>query len=353
MTMTAVPDVPTSPAPPRRAPTSRLVPAPVQAAEATARPPSRPGRVIAWWVVVSLASVLVVLYTVSPMVAHRDQTALLADYRTQLVNASNESQTIAGVTTPTKPPVLGSPVGVLEIGALQVQQVAVEGATPSQTAIGPAHVPGTAGPGQPGNAVLVARRSMFGGPFADLGGLHRGDQILLTTTQGQSVYVVDTVGDRTIEDAGPATTAATPAEVDPYAAPGTTVVAAAQSRGAVPAEEVFGPSADDRLTLVTSASAVPWNGTDATVVVAKLQGSPFPPTPQGGRYDGESGRSADASALPPLVLATLAYGAAISAAVVLYRRASLRVAYLLTAAPLLVGTIVFAETAARLLPAWA
>ena len=52
------------------------------------------------------------------------------------------------------------------------------------------------------------------------------------------------------------------------------------------------------------------------------------------------------------MLAQLFYGGSIGATVVLYRRSSARVAYLLTAAPLLAGTILVAEAACRLLPAW-
>jgi hypothetical protein len=43
---------------------------------------------------------------------------------------------------------------------------------------------------------------------------------------------------------------------------------------------------------------------------------------------------------------------AVAAAVVLYRRARPRSAYLLTAPPLVVATILTAEAVARLLPAW-
>ena len=56
--------------------------------------------------------------------------------------------------------------------------------------------------------------------------------------------------------------------------------------------------------------------------------------------------------LPLLILALLALGATIVGAAALYRRASLRSAYLLTTAPLIVFTILGAEAAGRLFPAW-
>ena len=60
----------------------------------------------------------------------------------------------------------------------------------------------------------------------------------------------------------------------------------------------------------------------------------------------------DAAAWAPVLLAFLGYLTAVGAAIVLYRRSSPRVAYLLTTAPLLVFTILLAESASRLLPAW-
>ena len=56
------------------------------------------------------------------------------------------------------------------------------------------------GPGQPGNSAIVARRSAFGGPFRPLGSLELGDEILVTTTQGQSIYVVTEVRSDEVAD---------------------------------------------------------------------------------------------------------------------------------------------------------
>ena len=69
----------------------------------------------------------------------------------------------------------------------------VEGVDPAQTSVGPGHVPGTAGLGQPGNSVLVVRHKGYGAAFERLGRLREGDQIVVTTTQGQSVYDVTVV----------------------------------------------------------------------------------------------------------------------------------------------------------------
>jgi sortase A len=274
---------------------------------------------MAVWLVVTLLGVVLVAYGVGPMLQRREQSRLLADYRTEIRQAAAEEVSFDPDAGPDlDAPAPGSPVAVLEIGAIELLQVVVEGVGPQQTRRAPGHVPGTAGPGQPGNSGIVARRTAFGGPFGDLSQLARGDEILVTTTQGQSIYRVRTV--------------ATGRDL-----PG----------------DAFGPTADeDRLTLVTSASSQPWSGDDAVVVVAELEGRPFEPTPQAGRRPDADGRAGDGDGAAPLTLAGLAYLVTIATSLALYRTNRPRSAYLLTAPPLLATVVLVAESAARLLPAW-
>lgn len=302
------------------------------------------------WVLVALVGATLVVYTVEPLFQQRTQAALLAGYRTSIFQAAQEAQGLPGIEAKTKPPELGDPVAVIEIGRLQFQQVAVEGVSPRQTQGGPGHVVGTAGPGQPGNSAIVARRGAFGGPFGELDQVRTGDQILITTTQGQTVYKVESVRQQTLTDA-PAVSETAPVVASSSggeeAAPEDPATAAS-----IGVDTLFGPTRDDRLTLVTSASANPLNASAATVVRAKLEGSPFAPTPQGGRTASQTGRTGDSAALAGVVLALLALIGAGVGAVFLYRRSSFKVAYLLVTAPLLVAVIVFAEAASLLLPAW-
>jgi sortase A len=308
-----------SPAPPPDGrPGSRVRVGARRPSRATAAPQRR--RPIGWlvvsWVVVILGSLALTLYFLEPLFQARTQSELLESYRSSLTRSSNEAKGLPGVSKPTKAPELGAPVAIVEIGSLKLQDVVVEGGSASQTQAGPGHVAGTAAPGQPGNAVIVGRHFAYGGSFADLDTIETGQAILITTTQGQVVYTVDSVELRTVAD------------------------------------ELYGPTDDDRLTLVTSASAVPWNSSSATVVVAKMEGQPFEPTPQGGRTDSSNGLSGESAAWAPLALAFLCLAAAFGAAVYLYRRASFRVAWLLTTPPLIVFTILLAETASRLFPSW-
>jgi sortase A len=286
---------------------------------------SPPGIALLWATVIVVASSLVV-YEIGPLLQERDQRDLLSSYRVQVRHAAAELSGLPGATAVTKAPDDGSPVGILEIGRLQSQEVAVEGVAAGDTAKGPGHVPGTAGLGQPGNSVVVARRNGFGGSFANIGALRHGDRVLVTTTQGQSVYAVRTVSQRSI--------------------------GSESGKGSVTTDALYGPSKDDRLTLVTSASRAPWNTSQATVVVARMMGKPFPPTPQGGRTDNETGQGGDGNAWPALVLALLLYAGAVVGSVLLYARMRFRVAYILTIAPLVALTVLVGGAISRLLPAW-
>ncbi len=263
-------------------------------------------------------AMLMVAYPVGPVFEARAQADLTRQLQSdvgQAYGAANDS--LEGATAPTRAVPLGSPVALLQVSRLGEQQAVVEGAGPAQTRDGVAHVPGTAAPGQPGNAVLVGRRTAFGGPFADLGTLRPGDPLLVLTTQGRTVYQVRTVTHGRVDDS------------------------------------VYDPSQDDRLTLLSSDSALPWNGTAGVTVVAVLQGKPFVPTPQNGYAPELDGRHGDATAWPLLALEVLALAAGATGAVVAYRRWSRPMAYLVTT-PALVALVVFtALTATRLLPGWA
>ncbi|CAB4707328.1 unannotated protein [freshwater metagenome] len=127
----------------------------------------------------------------------------------------------------------GTPIGILEIPRLGVEQVFVEGAGSEQTAEGPGLRHDSPLPGQAGVSVLVGRRATFGAPFADLDRLRAGDELLVTTGQGEFTYVVDLV--RT-SDAPPTEIQQVPSRLtlvtsDPAIAPNRTLSVSAQLDG--------------------------------------------------------------------------------------------------------------------------
>lgn len=311
-------------------------------------------------VLVFVGATAVVLYAFGPLIHDRQQRALLAEERAAIDDAATSNQGLYRPKLPTQPPAPGSVVGILAIPVLGLQQAVVEGASASDTMGAVGHVPGTAGLGQPGNDAIVGRRSGYGGPFGGLAQLHAGDHIVTETTEGQNLYSVKSV--RTVALVTPGTASVTTTTTT--SAPTVTKVPSKTvSRSGAPSpkpggastistDAVFGPSAHDQLTLVTSAGGAPWNTSRAVVVVARMDGQPYAPTPQESRNTSEQGNDGDNSAVPWLLLALLLLLAFLAGAIVLYRRVSLRSAYLLTTAPLLFATVLFAEAASRLLPAW-
>jgi sortase A len=96
---------------------------------------------------------------------------------------------------PTGPTALGAPVAVLDIPSIGVHdEVVVQGTAPEQLTLGPGHLRSTPLPGQTGTSVIYGRRVTFGAPFARIGQLKPGDQIIAITQQGRSVYKVVAVG---------------------------------------------------------------------------------------------------------------------------------------------------------------
>ncbi|MSV68025.1 MAG: sortase, partial [Actinobacteria bacterium] len=106
------------------------------------------------------------LFVASGLIAQRDQVVLERTMRDQLARA------VAPIGGNIR---VGSPVAVLEIPALDIRQIVAEGSTPEVTKSGAGHVRATPMPGQPGNSVVMARRSTFGAPFRHIDSLIKGD----------------------------------------------------------------------------------------------------------------------------------------------------------------------------------
>jgi sortase A len=172
---------------------------------------------------------LVYLFAFTPLSANRSQQRLsssLVGHRLTLFQLVNG-----------KIPPQGAAVAVLQIPALGLHQVVVEGTSAADLMNGPGLMPGSALPGSPGNSVIAARRVTFGGPFGSLNSLRTGDRIVTVDGAGTFTYRVTKI--RTV-DAGQT--------------------------------DVVVPTSDDRITLVTSNSNLVTSG--RLVVQGKLLGTP-------------------------------------------------------------------------------
>lgn len=97
--------------------------------------------------------------------------------------------TIPALVDEAAPP-QGDALGRLSIPDAGIDWMIVEGVTQAALAKGPGHMPGTALPGQPGNAVISGHRTTYGAPFHDLHLLEPGDRITVQTTIGTHAYEV-------------------------------------------------------------------------------------------------------------------------------------------------------------------
>ncbi|MCT9110226.1 sortase [Streptomyces mirabilis] len=99
----------------------------------------------------------------------------------------------------------GTPVALIDIPAVDVHQVVLEGTDSAVLTDGPGHRRDTPLPGQSGTSVLMGRAAAYGGPFGRLDRLAAGDTFTVTTGQGKAKYQV--LGVRRAGDPAPAAVA--------------------------------------------------------------------------------------------------------------------------------------------------
>lgn len=95
---------------------------------------------------------------------------------------------------------VGTPVAFLEIPSIGLEELIGEGTSSGALSKGAGHRRDTPLPGQAGTSVVMGRRAAYGGPFAEITSLKKGDEITVTTGQGVFRYKVLGVrreGDRT------------------------------------------------------------------------------------------------------------------------------------------------------------
>jgi len=86
-------------------------------------------------------------------------------------------------------PEVGSGIGRIQIPAIGVDWIVVEGVSLDVLKDGPGHYQGTPYPGQAGNVAIAGHRTTYGAPFNRIDELKSGDEITITTAQGEFVYV--------------------------------------------------------------------------------------------------------------------------------------------------------------------
>lgn len=105
--------------------------------------------------------------------------------------------TVPPTTVPpptTRPPApRGEAVAIIRIPRIGLDKAVVEGVTVGDLKKGPGHYPSSPMPGRPGNAAIAGHRTTYGAPFGGLGSLDEGDEIFVTTREGDFRYVIDRI----------------------------------------------------------------------------------------------------------------------------------------------------------------
>ena len=97
---------------------------------------------------------------------------------------------VAPTLFPEPIPVAGQPFARIVIPSIEMDHVVWEGVEREDLKNGPGHMPWTALPGQPGNAVISGHRTTYGAPFFSLDEVRVGDSITMETATGSHVYEV-------------------------------------------------------------------------------------------------------------------------------------------------------------------
>jgi LPXTG-site transpeptidase (sortase) family protein len=98
---------------------------------------------------------------------------------------------------------LGTPVALLQIPSIHVDEVVGEGTTSQVLIAGPGHRRDTPLPGQPGTSVIFGREAAYGGPFKRIHDLKVGSTIKVTVGFGTNVETFKVIDVRTAGDPRP------------------------------------------------------------------------------------------------------------------------------------------------------
>ena len=107
-----------------------------------------------------------------------------------LLHAQLRSDLAAGTASRGPVTEVGSPVALLRIPDIGLEQVVVEGTASGDLLVGPGHQRNTVLPGQAGTSAIQGRSTTYGAPFARIAELTTGQKIEVVTAQGTTLFRV-------------------------------------------------------------------------------------------------------------------------------------------------------------------
>lgn len=126
-------------------------------------------------------------YATARMAASREQVVLSRELD-RVVRARDLDRTSATHAVPARAATgVRGLVGRIEVPRLELSVIAREGIDVTTLRVAAGHIPGTALPGEPGNAGFAAHRDTF---FRPLKSIRTGDDVVVTTPRGVYRYAV-------------------------------------------------------------------------------------------------------------------------------------------------------------------
>ena len=124
-----------------------------------------------------------------------DFEAVLEEVETTTTSSTSSTSSSTTTTEPKTAPTIapvpeGEATARIVIPAIGVDKIVVEGVSLTDLKKGPGHFPQTPLPGQEGNAAIAGHRTTYGAPFNRLDELKPGDEVTVTTVQGEFTYEV-------------------------------------------------------------------------------------------------------------------------------------------------------------------
>jgi sortase A len=121
--------------------------------------------------------------------AAREQAALSRELEAARRAAATAEPVAAAPRVPVTAPALATRalIGRIDVPRLRLSALAREGVDVRTLRGSVGHVPGTALPGEPGNAAFAAHRDTY---FRPLAGIRKGDAVIVTTPEGTHRYTV-------------------------------------------------------------------------------------------------------------------------------------------------------------------
>jgi sortase A len=119
----------------------------------------------------------------------RNQDHLRKQFKQALETPAAAATTTSMAQAPPPPPT-GNAVAIIKFPKLNEEKTVVEGVSVEDLKKGPGHYPETPMPGHAGNVAIAGHRTTYGAPFYRLDELNPGDDIFITTKEGQWRYSV-------------------------------------------------------------------------------------------------------------------------------------------------------------------